>query len=455
MLETIDRNNLTIRDKMKLILDTGQLLMENGSGSKRIVRDMLETAAYLGIYWQDVQIHLTYSTIMINVDDGKNTHTMFRKCYRHGINMTAVLQASRASRNALYQNAPYDRFVTHLNHIQESSTRRIYPEWMVILAIGLASSAFCLIFGGHAVEALYTMLAAMAGALVRYLCSRVEFNVYVTIAASAFAATVTAYFTMYLPGAISPFLPIVACALTLIPGVPLINAVDDFLNNYLTSGMTRITHTLLIMLAMTFGIAGAVGITDVPSFTDVNIAPESLYLTQALAAAMAALGFSIMFNVPKRYIPAACLGAIITVDVRDVCMVLFHTGMASASFFGAAVLSLLYFSISKYFHAPVFVVTIPAIIPLIPGVLLYRFLFAIIDISHMNLLELMMALRTGVEAMLILLGISLGATLPDVLAHQYIERSKRKKLQKLLMKRDGNREILKNAADLDKASGRG
>lgn len=216
---------------------------------------------------------------------------MFRKCYRHGINMTAVLQASRASRNALYQNAPYDRFVTHLNHIQESSTRRIYPEWMVILAIGLASSAFCLIFGGHAVEALYTMLAAMAGALVRYLCSRVEFNVYVTIAASAFAATVTAYFTMYLPGAISPFLPIVACALTLIPGVPLINAVDDFLNNYLTSGMTRITHTLLIMLAMTFGIAGAVGITDVPSFTDVNIAPESLYLTQALAAAMAALGF--------------------------------------------------------------------------------------------------------------------------------------------------------------------
>lgn len=56
---------------MKLILDTGQLLMENGSGSKRIVRDMLETAAYLGIYWQDVQIHLTYSTIMINVDDGK------------------------------------------------------------------------------------------------------------------------------------------------------------------------------------------------------------------------------------------------------------------------------------------------------------------------------------------------------------------------------------------------
>ena len=455
ILENTDKNTLSIREKMKLILDTGQLMMESGSGSKRIVRDMLQTAAYLGIYWEDVQIHITYSTIMINVDDGKKTHTMFRKCYRHGVNMTAVLQASRASWSALYHNDPYRDFVNHLSHIQQTSGRRLYPEWMVILAIGLASSAFCLIFGGHAVEALYTMLAAMVGAMVRYVCTRIEFNGYVTIAASAFAATVTAYLTMYLPGAISPFLPIVACALTLIPGVPLINAVDDFLNNYLTSGMTRITHTLLIMLAMTFGIAGAVGLTHVPSFTAVNIAPEHLYLAQALAAAMAALGFSIMFNIPKRYIPAACLGAIITVDVRDVFMVLFHTGMASASFFGAAVLSLLYFSISKYFHAPVFVVTIPAIIPLIPGVLLYRFLFAIIDISHMNILELMLALQTGVEAMLVLLGISLGATLPDVLAHQYIERGKRKKLQKLLMKRDGNMEEAKNAADLDKASGRG
>ena len=136
-------------------------------------------------------------------------------------------------------------------------------------------------------------------------------------------------------------------------------------------------------------------------------------------------------------------------------MVVFHFGMASSSFFGAAVLSVLYFSISKYFHAPVFVVTIPAIIPLVPGVLMYRFFFAIIDIQHMDGMALLLALQTGVEAMLVLLGISLGATLPDVLAHQYIERGKRKKLQKLLMKRDGNREEAKAAADLDKASGRG
>ena len=46
---------------MQLILDIGQLMMENGASSKRVVRDMLRAAAYLGIYWENVQIHITYS----------------------------------------------------------------------------------------------------------------------------------------------------------------------------------------------------------------------------------------------------------------------------------------------------------------------------------------------------------------------------------------------------------
>ncbi|HAQ45152.1 MAG TPA: hypothetical protein DCQ81_03535, partial [Dialister sp.] len=279
----ISNSSLSIRSKMMLILDTGQLMMESGAGSKRIVRDMLRTAACLGIYWEDVQIHITYSTIMINVDDGEKAYTMFRKCYRHGINMTALLQTSEASWEALYKNESYDNFRLRLNYIRQNFRNRIYPEWMIILAIGLASAAFCLIFGGHAVDALFTMLAAMVGAVVKYGCNRLEVNGYVTIAISAFFATLTAYGTMYLPGATNPFLPVVASALTLIPGVPLINGVDDFLNSYLTSGMTRFTHTVLIMLAMTFGIAGAVSLTNVPSFTEVPIAPEHLYIMQALA----------------------------------------------------------------------------------------------------------------------------------------------------------------------------
>lgn len=395
---------------MQLILDIGQLMMENGASSKRVVRDMLRAAAYLGIYWENVQIHITYSTIMINVDDGVTSETMFRKCYKHGVNMMTTLLANQLSWDALTSNESYLIYRNQMMTIQQMARKRLYPQWLTLFCIG--------------------------------------------IAASAFFATATAYLTLYIPGPPCSWLPVVACALTLIPGVPLINCVDDFLSNYLNSGMTRFTQTILVMTAMTFGLSAIAVMTSVPNFTGVRIAPESLYIAQALAAAMAAAGFCVMFNIPKRYIPLACLGAIITVDMRNILMVDFGTGMATASFIGAATLSLFLLIVARNLHAPVFVLTTPAIIPLIPGVLLYRFLFAVIRIHTLTTDEFMFAMQNGVEAALVILGIALGATLPDVIAHQFIDRSKRERLRKILEERDGQEAVIEDAANLDRASER-
>ena len=330
MYKKSDKAELTVRDKMQLILDIGQLMMENGASSKRVVRDMLRAAAYLGIYWENVQIHITYSTIMINVDDGVTSETMFRKCYKHGVNMMTTLLANQLSWDALTSNESYLIYRNQMMTIQQMARKRLYPQWLTLFCIGMASSAFCLLFGGHWYEALYTFIAA----------------------------------------------------------------------------------------------------------------------------AMAAAGFCVMFNIPKRYIPLACLGAIITVDMRNILMVDFGTGMATASFIGAATLSLFLLIVARNLHAPVFVLTTPAIIPLIPGVLLYRFLFAVIRIHTLTTDEFMLAMQNGVEAALVILGIALGATLPDVIAHQFIDRSKRERLRKILEERDGQEAVIEDAANLDHASER-
>lgn len=338
---------------MQLILDIGQLMMENGASSKRVVRDMLRAAAYLGIYWENVQIHITYSTIMINVDDGVTSETMFRKCYKHGVNMMTTLLANQLSWDALTSNESYLIYRNQMMTIQQMARKRLYPQWLTLFCIGMASSAFCLLFGGHWYEALYTFIAAVVGAYVKTLCERFGVNIYIGI-----------------------------------------------------------------------------------------------------AAAMAAAGFCVMFNIPKRYIPLACLGAIITVDMRNILMVDFGTGMATASFIGAATLSLFLLIVARNLHAPVFVLTTPAIIPLIPGVLLYRFLFAVIRIHTLTTDEFMFAMQNGVEAALVILGIALGATLPDVIAHQFIDRSKRERLRKILEERDGQEAVIEDAANLDRASER-
>jgi uncharacterized membrane protein YjjP (DUF1212 family) len=160
-----DKAELTVRDKMQLILDIGQLMMENGASSKRVVRDMLRAAAYLGIYWENVQIHITYSTIMINVDDGVTSETMFRKCYKHGVNMMTTLLANQLSWDALKSNESYLIYRNQMMTIQQMARKRLYPQWLTLFCIGMASSAFCLLFGGHWYEALYTFIAAVVGCL--------------------------------------------------------------------------------------------------------------------------------------------------------------------------------------------------------------------------------------------------------------------------------------------------
>jgi uncharacterized membrane protein YjjP (DUF1212 family) len=441
---------ISMREKMNFILDIGQLLMENGAGSTRVVRDMYRSAAYWGIHWEDIQLHVMYTTIMMNIDDGHRAYTMFRKCYRHGINMTTILEVSSLTWGSLQHNYSYETYREKLDAIKKEAPKS-YPFLFTAFCGALASAGFCMIFGGDLWAALFTIVAAFCGSLAKKGCDRLEVNSYVGIAASAFISTLVAALAIFLPFSSHPWLPMVACALTLVPGLSMINAVDDFLNNYLTAGTTRMTHTVLTVLAMTFGIVLAADIWHVPEFADMSIFPERLYILQAVAAAMGAFGFSVLFNVPKRYWLFACLGAVITVDTRNICFVELGMSMAVSSFIGASVFSVLCFLGAKWLSTPAFVIAIPAVIPMIPGVLLYRFLFALIQSGSMPLSDVLLAMRNGIDGLLILLGIAVGITVPDVLCHQIISHRKRKKLEKFLMKRGQGKYTAQEESGFDKA----
>ena len=85
-------SNKMLNHKMKVLLDIGQTLMENGADCARIVRDMRRAAVHLRIPADQIQSHVTYTTLMLCVSDGERAFTQFRKCLKHGVNL-AVLAA--------------------------------------------------------------------------------------------------------------------------------------------------------------------------------------------------------------------------------------------------------------------------------------------------------------------------------------------------------------------------
>ena len=199
--------------------------------------------------------------------------------------------------------------------------------------------------------------------------------------------------------------------------------------------MTRAMNTLLVVGSMTFGIVIAIRLGNVADFTSVSLQPDTIYFSQAVAAAISSMGFSIIFNIPRRLLPVVAVGGIITVLLRNICVMQFGLSQAAGSFLGAAVVGLIALKAIHWFHTPNIILTIPSAIPMIPGVLLYRLLFAILNIQTITLAMLLDGLRSGILAIIIIIGIAIGVAIPNIFIHRYIEHNKQRTVEDLLARR--------------------
>lgn len=429
IVEKNDNYYEEIEYKIQLILRVGQILMESGADTNRIVRIMKRIGSYLKIPEKKLHIHITFTTIMVNINAGDKSMTSFQKCYKHGVDMTAVSSISKLSWKIIEEEYSLKEFEKHLNFIAQR--KRHYSSTLVMICAGFACGGFSILFGGDLLAAMYTSICAIIGFFIRTKCNSLNFNPYASIAISAFIATLVAYFIHFLPTT-TPWHPLISCSLFIVPGIPLINAIDDLVDNYIVAGVTRAVNTLLMIGSMTFGIAFAIRLCNVEDFTNLSIVSSNSYFLCIIAAAIAAMGFSTIFNAPIRLLPVIAIGAIIAVGTRNYLMLDWGFSQATASLVGAVIVSLLSLKVVHLAHAPSHVITIPSVIPMIPGVLMYRLLFNIINIENIELTKYHAVLDNGVNTTLILLAIAVGVAIPNIFLRNYLNNLKEAQLQYLI-----------------------
>ena len=209
------------------------------------------------------------------------------------------------------------------------------------------------------------------------------------------------------------------------------------IDNFLLVGITRAANTAMMILAMTFGIAFAlrlIVISDISidhKFSELSMTPHDPYYIYAIAAAIAAVGFSMIFNVPRRLLWVVALGGIIAVCTRNFVNFELGYGPVIGSFMGSFVVSLLAVKVVHWVDVPNHVLTIPSVIPMIPGVLMYRSLLAFINL-HGVIGEVTNAFANGINSALIIFCISLGVAIPNIFARRYIAKDRQRYLQQQL-----------------------
>ena len=432
-----------LRHKLDLLLRTGKLLVESAADTNRIMRNMKRTAAYLGLPEEHLHIHVTYDMLMVNLSDGEHSFSKFQRCEKHGINMTTLSMVSKLSWRAIREDYSLERYEEELERIR--TRRRNYPAWLVTVCAGFACGGFCVQFGCDWMAFLYSSLAAMAGFRLRAKCLEWGMNVYVSIALSAFVSTLLAWATSFLPEGwtSTPLHPMLACALFIVPGVPIINFLDDMLDNYIAVGITRAVNTVLIVTAMSFGIAFFLKVSDfdLSQFQTISMTPHHSYWEYALAAAISAIGFSMIFNIPRKLLWVVAVGGMLAVCTRNFVNLGpsnnnmgLDMGLAIGSLAGSALVSIIAIKAVHWFHAPNHVLTIPSVIPMIPGVLMYRALIAFIEMNGV-VGEVTAAVQFGVASALTVLCISVGVAIPNIFARRYVAADRRKLLDRLIAER--------------------
>ena len=437
-------DNQQLHRRVDLLLHTGKLLVESLADTNRVVRNMKRTAAFLGIAEDKLHINVSFTMLMVNVSDGDYSFTKFQRIESNGVNMTAISAVSKLSWKALENDYTLDQYEQELEEIR--TRKRNYTPWQVAIGAGFACGGFCIQFGCDWMAFLYASIAAIIGMRVRAHCNESGLNHYMGIAIAAFVATMIAWASTFLPAewTSTPWHPLLACALFIVPGVPLINFVDDMMDNYIQVGIVRAVNTLLMVSAMAFGIAFAVKICSIDDFfPTISMVPHHSYWEYAIAAAISAMGFSMIFNIPRRLLWVVAIGGIIAVCTRNFVNLGPSTnnigldmGLVIGSFSGAVVVSLIAIKAVHWFHVPNHVLTIPSVIPMIPGVLMYRMLFGLINVNvQTQVTPLMKALESGIVSGLVIMCIAIGVAIPNIFGRKYIATSKNKRLKQLLEER--------------------
>ena len=452
----MDCSKKTLRRKLDLLLRTGQILMESSADTSRVKRNMERTAAYLGLPKENLHMNIDYYMLQVNVSDEYHSFSKMQRCDKHVINMLAIQEVSKLSWRAIQKDYSLDKYEEELEKI--ANGKHYYKDWMIAIGAGLACGGFCIQFGCDWTAFFYASIAAILGNRLRMFLNHSGSNLYANFAVAAFVSTILAWLSSFLstptvqaalPEFLRPILftetpwhPLLACALYIVPGVPLINAVNDLLDNHINTGLVRAMNTLLIVIAMSFGIMLAIKCGSFDGFAkDLPTIPHHSFYVYAVAAAISAMGFATIYNIPYRLMPWIAVGGVICVCTRNFVFLDPSTGNAGlglgivvGSLCGSALISIINIKAVHILHTPHQCITIPAVIPIVPGVLMYRALYGFMGMQGV-VGEVTHAMSFAINGSLVLVCIALGVAIPNIFAKKWIAPHRKAKLQRMIDER--------------------
>lgn len=357
-------------------LRIGRLLLANGADTTLVQISVARFAAALGC---EAQLMVSYEALLLTIVAGDH----FRTKIGHRVPAMNVALATVEAVSHLVAEVEGGRLgLTAATAALEAIEHRApdYGRWLVVAMLGLTAGSLSRLFGGDWAT---FAVAGLAGAVGTWLRQELGSRHANPIAIPFFAACVSGVIggaAVRLGMSDTPSLCLVAPGMIIVPGVPLINGVQDMIRNHMTLGISRLGFGAVITSAIAFGLFVATVLTGVA--IPVEEATRAIPVPEdAVFSALAALGYVALFNVPARIAWACVVCGVASHTLRTLCGY-FGLDIISGTLVGALAAGTLAQVFGRRFHAPAVAFAFPGVVAMVPGAYAFRAAMGGLQIAH-------------------------------------------------------------------------
>ncbi|HQR52569.1 MAG TPA: threonine/serine exporter family protein [Burkholderiales bacterium] len=357
---------VTTDEVAHLALKIGRLLLANGDDTAEVQAAVTRFAQAFG---GEASVVVNYEAVIVTValDNAWRTKVGHRVPAMN-VGLGAVASVNRILAAVETDGRDLAWVSTELERIEHAPA--FYSRWIVVVAMGLTAASLARLFGADWGTFGVVWVAGSVGMWLRQELARRDFNlVFIPFAAALVSGSVGGLGVLF-GWAGSPALCLVAPGMIIVPGVPLINGVQDLIRNHVSVGLARLAFGAMVTVAIAFGLYGAMVITGVRIPVDAPMAPLPVAI-DALFSALAAVGYAALFGVPPRIAWACLVCGVASHALRTLLM---HAGvqMVAATLVGALAVGFLAQIFARRFRAPAATFAFPGVVAMVPGSFAFR-----------------------------------------------------------------------------------
>ncbi len=371
------------------------MLLSSGAGAADVTSAMLDVARACGVRNVSADVTFVDLTLRQQPRSGAPPAVLVRRVTRRRVDYDDLVEVDQTVNDllagAITQAEARDRIARTL------STGHRRRRWAVTLGWGLMGTGVALTLGGSPMVCLLAFVAACAidGSQIMLPVRRIP--AFYQQAAGGFVATLIAVIVSASPIAVNPSRVITSGIVMLLAGVGIMGATQDALVGFPVTASARLIDALLNTTGIIAGVGAGLTVGDLLGVGLADFKPGASGFAETgvtvLGAALAATAFAFASYAPLRALaviaPVAALGqgVFLAVSSSDV-------GRTWASAMAAVTIGAVCYVVARRFRVPPLVVVVPAIVPLLPGLQIYRGL-AFLAEGKDGTLELASAIATA------------------------------------------------------------